>query len=70
MKIIRIENVFSSDESITWFSVDIELDDGTTVLRGVDVIDNGTSITVNGADPALRGQIIGATFEEAKRRQS
>ncbi|MGO7541847.1 MULTISPECIES: hypothetical protein [Rhizobium] len=68
MKVIRIENVFSSNPSISWFSVDVELDDGT-ILRDVDVIDNGTSINVNGADPALREQIIGATFEEAKRRQ-
>jgi hypothetical protein len=69
MKVIRIESVFSNDPSIAWLSVDVELEDGT-ILRDVDVIDNGTSILVNGADPAIREQIIGAAFEESKRRQS
>ncbi|MBP2445935.1 hypothetical protein [Rhizobium leguminosarum] len=69
MKVIRLESVFSTDPSVAWLSVDVELDDGT-ILQNVDVIDNGTYIRVNGADPAIREQIIGAAFEEAKRRQS
>lgn len=68
MKIIQMESVVSNNPTISWLSVDLELDDGT-ILRNVDVIDNGTYIRVNGADPAIREQIIGAAFEEAKRRQ-